>query len=61
MRTEVNPMTASMIDGALTVASLCAMLVTMVWSFLVNDTVEAMQVAGNRPVMLTLAASNAFP
>ncbi|GIW54620.1 MAG: hypothetical protein KatS3mg082_1024 [Nitrospiraceae bacterium] len=49
-------MASSMIDGFLAVAGLFATVVTMVWSVLVNDRVEAVQVAGGKPVALDRAA-----
>ncbi len=49
-------MTGSMIDGTLAVAGLFATLITMVWSLLVNDTVEAKQVAGEKLAALNRAA-----
>ncbi len=49
-------MTSSMIDGFLAVAGLFATVVTMVWSLLVNDMVEAKQVAGEKGTALNRAA-----
>ncbi len=49
-------MTGSMIDGTLAVAGLFVTLITMVWSLLVSNTVEAMQVAGEKAAALNRAA-----